>query len=195
MALTINEQERKKAYDLCECIVIGFQNEYGVNTPEYKALQKVYERIHEEVKPYEIKEEILANEERGVRALAKYLAIPEYKAKMMLDPLLCREQTVIENILQDIEYTACYVGDFHQQILISKGNDPYKVIDVNEDRMYVTKEEAGKLLGVGKRQVEKYLHSGRLTVHHMEKHRAMIDVTEVYIFKENTKRRNIKGKE
>lgn len=51
--LTINEAERKNAYELCECIVIGFQNEYRESSPEYEALQKVYERIHLEVKPIE----------------------------------------------------------------------------------------------------------------------------------------------
>ena len=130
--LSVQEMERKSTLGLCEAIVIGFQNSYGVNTPEYAVLQRVYERIHEEVKPIEIKEEILRNEERGVKTLVNYLGIPEYKAKMMLDPSLSREKTVIENILQDIEYTASYVGDYSQQILISKGNDPYKVINVWE---------------------------------------------------------------
>lgn len=44
----------------------------------------------------------------------------------------------------------------------------------------VNKKEASKLLGVTVRQVEKHLHSGRLTVHHMEKHRVMIDIAEIY---------------
>lgn len=57
------------------------------------------------------------------------------------------------------------------------------------DEMCVTKVEAGKLLGVGKRQVEKYLHSGRLTVHHIEKCKVMIDVTEVYSLREELSKR------
>ncbi|MFI3225781.1 MAG: hypothetical protein R3Y09_00110 [Clostridia bacterium] len=51
--------------------------------------------------------------------------------------------------------------------------------------MCVTKEDAGKLLGVSKRMIEKYLSSGKLNVHHREKNRlVMIDVTEIYNFRE-----------
>lgn len=117
--LTINEQERKKAYDLCECIVIGFQNEYGVNTPEYEALQKVYERIHEEVKPILEKEEIERNENIGVTTLSRYLGIKEYYAKLMLEGSDCLIEDIAryENIkLPNVK--ACFVGDLHQQILI-----------------------------------------------------------------------------
>ena len=48
----------------------------------------------------------------------------------------------------------------------------------------VTKVEASKLLGVSVRMVDKYLHSGELTVDHMEKNKVVIDVTEVYILGE-----------
>ena len=58
------------------------------------------------------------------------------------------------------------------------------------DEMCVTKSEAGKLLGVGNRQVEKYLHSGRFTVHHIEKGKVMIPIEEIYdLREEKTKRK------
>ncbi len=54
----------------------------------------------------------------------------------------------------------------------------------------VNKLEASKLLGVSTRMIEKYLHNGELTVHHREKHRAvMISVSQVYAFREQMKRK------
>lgn len=59
------------------------------------------------------------------------------------------------------------------------------------DEKCVTKAEAGKLLGVSVRQIDKYLNSGALTVHHREKRNAvMISVTEVYNLREKKKGRN-----
>ena len=52
----------------------------------------------------------------------------------------------------------------------------------------VTKVEASKLLGVSVRMVDKYLHSGELTVDHMEKNKVVIDVTEVYSLRSKRKR-------
>lgn len=49
----------------------------------------------------------------------------------------------------------------------------------------VNKKEASKLLGVSVRQVDKYLHSGKLTVHHRVAHMAvMIDIVEIYNLRE-----------
>lgn len=55
--------------------------------------------------------------------------------------------------------------------------------------MYVSKEEAGKLLGVSLRMVTNYLQSGRLTPHHKEGKRVMIEITEVYSLREENKKR------
>ena len=58
------------------------------------------------------------------------------------------------------------------------------------DEKCVTKAEAGKLLGVSVRQIDKYLKSGELTVHHREKRNTvMISVTEVYNLREKKKER------
>ncbi len=55
--------------------------------------------------------------------------------------------------------------------------------------MYVTKEEASKLLGVSLRMVTNYLKSGELTEHHKEDRIVMIDVTEVYHLREEKAKR------
>ena len=52
-----------------------------------------------------------------------------------------------------------------------------------------TKKEAAKILGVSVRMVDKYIAQGLLTVDHMEKHRVMIKITEVYSLREMKKRR------
>ena len=53
----------------------------------------------------------------------------------------------------------------------------------------VTKVEASKLLGVSVRMVDKYLHSGELTVDHMEKNKVVIAITEVYSLREKRSKR------
>lgn len=54
----------------------------------------------------------------------------------------------------------------------------------------VTKVEASKLLGVSLRMITKYLKGGKLTVHHTESRKVMIDVSEVYnLRKERTERK------
>lgn len=54
---------------------------------------------------------------------------------------------------------------------------------------YVTKEEASRLLGVSIRMIGKYLKSGKLTEHHRDGRKVMIDVTEIYDLRENIKRK------
>lgn len=131
--MTINDIERKRAFELCEAIVIGFQNE-ARDHKVYDTLQAVYERIHEELQPILDKETIEANEERGVKALSKYLNLPEYITKFMLQDKKLLE--IVLNASKDKapEVKACYVGDLHQQILISSlDGDPIKVISVWEE--------------------------------------------------------------
>lgn len=50
--------------------------------------------------------------------------------------------------------------------------------------MYVTKEEASKLLGVSLRMITNYLKSGDLTEHHKNSRNVMIDIVEVYDLRE-----------
>ena len=132
--MTINDIERKRAYSLCEAIVIGFQNE-ARDKKVYDTLQAVYERIHEELQPILDRETIEANEERGVKALSKYLSLPEYITKFMLTDREVLDIVVSASKEKAPEVKACYVGDLHQQILISSlEGDPIKVISVWEDQ-------------------------------------------------------------
>lgn len=50
--------------------------------------------------------------------------------------------------------------------------------------MYVTKEEASKLLGVSLRMITNYLKSGELTEHHKDGRNVMIDIVEIYNLRE-----------
>ncbi len=58
------------------------------------------------------------------------------------------------------------------------------------DSTCVTKKEAGKLLGVGIRMIEKYVKAGKLTIHHHGKNNAtMIAIDEVYNLREEKRKR------
>ena len=128
--LSVNEIERKKTLELCEAIVIGFQNDFSTSSNENKVLQKVYDRIHLEVKPIDDKMTRYCNEERGVQALADYLGIEYWRAKFLLDPLLNKEEACTKHIA-DIKRKACYIGELSQQILISTlEGEQVAVIDV-----------------------------------------------------------------
>lgn len=52
-----------------------------------------------------------------------------------------------------------------------------------------TKKETAKILGVSVRMVDKYIAQGLLKVNHMEKHRVMIKITEVYNLRQENKNR------
>lgn len=130
--MTINDIEKKRAYSLCEAIVIGFQNE-ARDKKVYDTLQEVYERIHEELQPILDRETIEANEERGVKVLSKHLNLPEYITKFMLTDRELLDIVVSVSQEKAPEVKACYVGDLHQQILISNlHGDPIEVINVWE---------------------------------------------------------------
>ena len=58
----------------------------------------------------------------------------------------------------------------------------------------VTKKEASKLLGVTVRQVSYHLASGALTVDHIEKGKAMIDVTAVFNLREQLRKQGKRGR-
>ena len=61
------------------------------------------------------------------------------------------------------------------------------------DKLCITKKDASVLLAVSVRMVDKYIHSGKLSVDHMEKHKVMIPITEVYGLREKIKKSRKRG--
>ena len=125
--ITINDVERKRAFEPCEAIIIGFQNE-ARDPKVYEVLQEVQERIYEEIKPIEDKEKMFRNEERGVKTLAQYLGIPVYKANFMLDPCLRDEAVIKEQI--GTTFTAIYNGRYHEIVTVVKNGDKENAINL-----------------------------------------------------------------